>query len=335
MSLSDNVYIHKQTLLTNLQNIYNNNRTQLYSALAVNIKNIQKSRLNLKIKQSQLTNLINQYYYNVNILNNVFNKNKLNIQNFVPTTITINNNKKALLIGINYTGTSNELYGCINDVNLIKERISQNGFTNITILTDLTSKKATRDNILNEFKNLLINSQEGDLLFLLFSGHGSNIFDKNNDEIDGNDELIISCDFKSILDDELKTIIQNYLKKNVTLFAMFDSCFSGSVLDLKYQYLDTLNYDKFTENSKDFETLGNVLMISGCTDKQTSADSVFNNIANGAMTWSLLESLKQTPNCNWRELLKKMRELLKSNNYEQIPQFSSGTLVDIDLPIFI
>jgi hypothetical protein len=76
-------------------------------------------------------------------------------------------------------------------------------------------------------------------------------------------------------------------------------------------------------------------MISGCTDKQTSADAVFNNKPNGAMTWSLLESLKQNQNVNWRELVKSMRSLLKTSQFTQIPQFSSGSFVNIDSPIFI
>ena len=116
---------------------------------------------------------------------------------------------------------------------------------------------------------------------------------------------------------------------------MFDSCYSGSVLDLKYQYIDSLNYNNFTENSKQLETKGNVFMISGCTDKQTSADSVFNGKPNGAMTWSLLESLKNKKDCTWRELLISMRNLLKISKYEQIPQFSSGKFENIDTNVFI
>jgi hypothetical protein len=53
------------------------------------------------------------------------------------------------------------------------------------------------------------------------------------------------------------------------------------------------------------------------------------------MTWSLLEALKLTPNCNWRELIKYMRDLLKQSQYDQIPQFSCGTFENIDTPIFI
>jgi hypothetical protein len=153
--------------------------------------------------------------------------------------------------------------------------------------------------------------------------------------------MLFCSDFQRILDDELKTIIQTNLKENVTLFALFDCCFSGTILDLKYQYLDSLNYDNYTENSKQLETKGNVIMISGCNDNQTSADAVFNNIPNGAMTWSLLQSLEQNKNktpseqLSWRELVKSMRDLLKKSSFEQIPQLSSGQFADIDTKIFV
>jgi len=328
--------IYKQNKIRNLQNIYNVNVSRLYSTLITNVRNIQKTRfISQNVKQTNLNKLNIQYNANVNALKTLLAQNILIVQNFIPKQIIINKNKKALLIGINYTGTPNELYGCINDVNCIKDRISNAGFNDINIITDLTVKKATKVNILSEFKNMLINSQTGDLLFFLYSGHGSYTLDRNGDEKNGYDEMIVSCDLQGILDDELKTIIQTYLKPDVTLFAMFDSCFSGSVLDLKFQYLDSLNYDKYTENAKDLETNGNVIMISGCTDKQTSADAFINNKANGAMVWSLLEGLKQIPNCTWRELVKTMRDLLKKSKFEQIPQLSSGTFVDIDTPVFI
>jgi hypothetical protein len=330
--------IYKQNRIREIQNIYNTNISRLYSSLVNNVRNIQSVRfMSQSVKQTNINNLITQYNTNVNNLKNALNQAITNVKNFTPKQVNINKNKKALLIGINYTGTNNELYGCINDVNSVKERICKGGFVenNIKILTDLTSKKANRANILSEFKNLLVNSQAGDLLFFLYSGHGSYTIDRNSDEKNGYDEMIVSCDLQGILDDELKSLIQRHLKANVTLFAMFDSCFSGSVLDLKYQYLDSLNYDTYTENPKDLETNGNVFMISGCTDQQTSADAFINNKASGAMTWSLLEALKQTPNCNWRELIKNMRDLLKKSQYTQIPQFSSGTFVNIDNSVFI
>jgi hypothetical protein len=331
--MSQELVQYKNYRLILLKNIYNNNckiAVQYYNNMISRILNTRA--LN---KSQQINNVKSILASTIKKLTNKYNVDVLAVQKFVPKQIKVDKFKKALLVGINYTGTSNELFGCINDVNSIKERISSKGFTNINILTDLTTKKPTKANILLEFKNLLINSKAGDLLFFLFSGHGSYILDKNNDETDGYDELIVSSDLKGITDDELKYIIQQNLKQDVTLFAMFDSCFSGSVLDLRYQYMDSLNYDNYTENSKQEVTVGNVFMISGCTDEQTSADAVFNNKPNGAMTWSLLESLKQNQNVNWRELIKSMRNLLKTSQFTQIPQFSSGSFVNIDSPIFI
>ena len=331
--MSQELLQYKNFRLTELKNIYNNNckiAVQYYNNI---INLILRTRA---FNKPQLINSVKSVLAStISNLTNKYNLDILAVQNFVPKQIKIDKAKKALLVGINYTGTQNELFGCINDVNSIKERITTKGFTNINILTDLTSKKPIKVNILAEFKNLLINSQAGDLLFFLYSGHGSYILDKNNDETDGFDEVIVTSDLQAITDDELKTIIQQNLKQDVTLFAMFDSCFSGSVLDLRYQYMDSLNYDNYTENSKQAITIGNVFMISGCTDKQTSADAVFNNKPNGAMTWSLLESLKQNQNVNWRELVKSMRSLLKTSQFTQIPQFSSGSFVNIDSPIFI
>jgi hypothetical protein len=327
--------IYKKNKINEFNKIFNHNLEYLKNILKINVLNVQKSKFNLKQKQQLINILINKYNISFNYLNIELNKNITNITNFKPNSIIIKNNKKALLIGINYIGTDNELNGCINDVNCINARIINNGFKNVNIMTDITDIKPTKTNILNALKNLLINSQEGDLLFLLYSGHGSYTLDINNNELTGYDQVIIPCDLKFILDDELKQIIQTNLKKNVTLFAMFDSCFSGSVLDLKYQYLDSLNYDNYTENNKELETLGNVFMISGCTDCQTSADSVFNNKLNGAMTWALLESLNQNSNFTWRELVKNMRQNLKSLGYSQIPQFSTGKFENIDLKVFI
>jgi hypothetical protein len=335
MSSSLELSKYKKNKINKLKKTFNYNVSVLKYALRKNANTIINSRINTALKKQKIKVLINNYNTNLKTLKNKLNADILLVNNFVPKDVTITGKKSALLIGINYTGTQNQLNGCINDVNSIKERIQNNGFNNINILTDNTPEKPTKSNILHAFAKLLNDAQEGDFLFFCYSGHGTNIRDKNRDETDGYDELIVPLDLKPIVDDLLKAIIQKYLKPNVTLFAMFDSCFSGTVLDLKYQYMDSLNYDNYTENSKQLETLGNVFMISGCNDKQFSSDSIFNGKANGAMTWSLLKYLKQKPNCSWRELVKGMRDLLRTSGYEQIPQFSCGKFEDIDSMNFI
>ncbi len=142
-----------------------------------------------------------------------------------------------------------------------------------------------------------------------------------------------------ITDDELKNIINLNLKNGVTLIALFDSCFSGSILDLKYQYLNSLNGNNFTINDKVNATNGNVILISGCNDKQTSADAyIGNNKYNGALTYCFYSILKQYSDQNkqltWRNLILEMRLMLSTNGFDQIPEISSGQIINLDVNIF-
>ena len=328
MSVAFNEY--KALKIKQLNDIYTINvrNLNIYYNNALNI--IKRSKNTNANKNKLIQNLNNEINTKLNLLKIQLNNDILNINNLVMPEIKNTKNNSALLIGINYFGTDNELYGCINDTNSIKSLISSYNFQKISILTDNNEKKPTRNNILEEFKNLLINSQSGDVLLFFYSGHGSYILDKNNNEKTGKDQLIVPCDLNEILDDELKNIIQLNLKKDVTLIALFDCCHSGSILDLKYQYMDSLENNKFTENINETETNGNVIMISGCSDIQTSADATINNKNQGAMTWAFLEAFKSEQNITWRNLLIKMRNLLKQSNYKQIPQLTSGSFLNID-----
>jgi hypothetical protein len=60
--------------------------------------------------------------------------------------------------------------------------------------------------------------------------------------------------------------------------------------------MDSLDNNNFTENINETETTGNVIMISGCSDVQTSMDASINNKSQGAMTWAFLESFKSEKN---------------------------------------
>ena len=336
--MSSELQVYKQNRINQANNIFNNNLSRLNSALAINIKNIQVSRA--RNKSSLINGLINKYNNDVLLLRNNLNITIKKINSFTPEFVVNKStikNKKALLIGINYINTPYELTGCIDDTNRMKSLLTNYGFNDIKILTDNTNIKPTKSNILNELKKLIIGSRSGDILFFYFSGHGSYTYDNNKDEIDNKDEMIISYDLKSVLDDELKNTLQNNIPREVSIIGLFDSCHSGTILDLKYNYLDTnsLQDDKYSENDKVSECQGNVIMISGCMDSQTSEEGFIDNKAQGALTWSFIDCINKTPNCSWRELLKSMRDLLKTNNFSQIPQLSTDSFYDIDSTIFI
>ena len=330
-----------QTIINGLIVRFNNDVKNLLNYCNSTIKSIMNSRLSSANKNNNIKQI--QNYFNTTY-NNL--KNKLNsdikaaqvpvpaqVPAQVPTQVT-KVNKNALLIGCNYIGTQYQLSGCINDVENIQTKLkTQYGFNNILIMSDNTSKKPTKVNILDEIKNLLTNANSGDKLFLAFSGHGTYMKDTSGDEKDGLDELFVPLDFNCISDDEIKTFINNNLKKDVTLFALFDCCHSGTLLDLRYQYFDSENYDNASENTKETETIGNVIMISGCRDKQTSADAYINSTFQGAMTWAFLDTVNKNPNLSWKELITTMRSSLKTSKYEQIPQLSSGKKLDLTTKI--
>jgi hypothetical protein len=264
--------------------------------------------------------------------------------------------KKALLIGINYTGSENELKGCINDVKNVRKFLTDNckfQSSNIKLLSDEESEKPTRMNMENNIKWLVTDNLPGDILVLHYSGHGGNIIDKNRDETDGRDETLIPHDFQTageITDDWLFENLISKVPKDVTLWCFLDCCHSGTAIDLKHNYQSNCKYrkgiipenliykkeewtDSFIfslERSKD--VVGNVCLFSGCQDKETSADAFINNTGQGAFTYCLLETLKtnlQENSLRYKNGTLKLRSVLKevncrldSNGFTQNTQIS-------------
>jgi hypothetical protein len=153
--------------------------------------------------------------------------------------------RRALLIGINYIGQKGELRGCINDVRNVSQFLVENhGYKRedmVTLTDDQPNPvmQPTKENIIRAMQWLVKDAQPNDALFLHFSGHGGQTEDLDGDEEDGSDEVIYPVDFKTaghIVDDEIHHHVVKPLPAGVRLTAIFDSCHSGSVLDLPYLY---------------------------------------------------------------------------------------------------
>jgi hypothetical protein len=153
--------------------------------------------------------------------------------------------RKALLVGINYFGQRGQLRGCINDVKNMSTYLNQNfGYAreDMVILTDDQQNpmsQPTKVNILRAMHWLVKDARPNDSLFFHYSGHGGQTPDLDGDEEDGYDEVIYPVDFRTaghIVDDEMHRILVKTLPPGVRLTAIFDSCHSGSALDLPYIY---------------------------------------------------------------------------------------------------
>jgi hypothetical protein len=269
--------------------------------------------------------------------------------------------KKALLVGINYTGTPNELNGCINDIKNVNSFLTTNckfSNENIKLLSDdenIIELKPTRFNIENNIKWLTTNILPGDILVFHYSGHGGNTIDRNRDETDGKDETLIPLDYETageITDDWLFDNLISKIPKDVSLYCFLDCCHSGTAVDLKHNFQSNCRYkkgiipkvyikedwtDAFSyslERSREISGLGNICLFSGCQDKETSADAYINRSSQGAFTFSLLETLKtnlQQDSLRYKNGTLKLRTILKEINCRlDCHGFSQNTQISLN-----
>jgi hypothetical protein len=272
--------------------------------------------------------------------------------------------RKALLVGINNFSNISGLNGCVNDTYNVRD-ILKNYFkfenSDIRLLAD---NRATKPAILNRLNDMISTSIAGDLIIFHLSSHGSQIRDRNNDELADNlDELFCCCDMDwddpgtFILDDDLVEIIGN-LPKNVNLEVLLDTCHSGTgtrgcsikkeEFPTRYRYTppppdifarsegDDLPVNKMfssvkqvNENTKDVNDrlivkMGHILW-AGCKSHQTSADAYIKGSYNGAFTYYFCKHIRDANGKITRpELLKRIRSSLKYEGYEQVVQMETN-----------
>ena len=243
--------------------------------------------------------------------------------------------KRALLVGINYRGTRSELNGCINDVTQVKEFLVKKGYKekHITVLTDDTDIKPTRANILKHFLELILSGDK--TLYFHYSGHGGSITDYSGDEEDGRDETLCPIDYHDngvIIDDEFRGLLP-CLGEKQTLTVVLDCCHSGSGMDLKWNLYERFGGKQLAlvPDTHYADTRGQVIMLSGCRDEQTSADAYIEGKFQGAMTFAFLKCYPKSK--SYEQLIRNIRSLLRKEKYNQVPSMAAGRNFDIQLKL--
>ncbi|EFJ07021.1 hypothetical protein SELMODRAFT_430194 [Selaginella moellendorffii] len=114
----------------------------------------------------------------------------------------------------------------------------------------------------------------GERLLFYFCGHGTQFPDRNLDELDGNDEALCFND-GYLVDDILHNVMVQYLHEGVHLTAIFDSCHSGTVLDLPYGNTGSGWFNASSQTPPEILQAGvffrtSVVSISACLDSELS-----------------------------------------------------------------
>jgi hypothetical protein len=238
----------------------------------------------------------------------------------------------ALLFGLNYDRTPDaRLRGCINDVRNMESLLKEYEFDDIRVFTDYSHyAQTTGRGILQELNQMADRSHAGqlDLVWIHYSGHGCSMRDIGvRDELDGKDECLVPSDFKTggvVPDDYIKQCLRRFRPETRVIFVA-DCCHSGTIGDLRYRYK---NNKPVTENWQT-PCAATVLLFSGCTDQQTSADAFNVNRMrkfSGAMTSCLIQALKECGHgrSNVFQLLERVRLKLRQKRFTQIPQLTSS-----------
>ena len=124
----------------------------------------------------------------------------------------------------NYNGWPGTLRACEFDANDMNALAKGKGYGTQLLLT----KDATAANVTQALTNAAHKLDNGDILFVSYSGHGGQVPDTNGDEPDGKDETWVLYD-RQLVDDELYAMWAMF-RPGVRIFVLSDSCHSGSVL---------------------------------------------------------------------------------------------------------
>ena len=148
---------------------------------------------------------------------------------------TVEGENRALLIGVgDYKLPNNDLPGIDRDIAAMKRVAGHMGFAPEQIKT-LADRHATSRAIESAIENWLINGAgPGDRILFYFSGHGSQIRDRNQDERDGRDEVLLPHDFgednntltRTLVDDEFQAYIRRMRASEI--YIIVDACHSGT-----------------------------------------------------------------------------------------------------------
>jgi metacaspase-1 len=249
---------------------------------------------------------------------------------------------RALLFGLNYAHVPDaKLSGCINDVRAMATHLKGIGFAAVDVVSDDIDLSGTSaQGIVQRLYDLAVKSfsEDLELVYIHYSGHGTYVLDKNSDEADGRDECLVPSDFKTagVVPDDMLCSLFAAFKPSTRVVCVFDSCHSGTIGDMLYSWEAPR---KVVVENIMCDVKARVVTLSGCMDYQTSADAfglLGDGKAIGALTACLLLALRENPGVakDAFALLASVRAKLQERGFQQGPKLCSTHNIARD-PVFL
>ncbi len=236
------------------------------------------------------------------------------------------------------------LSGCVNDVSLVRRTLKGFGVPNEDIRV-VVNERATKANIIHRLRTTVADAEPGDVVIFYFSGHGSQIRDRNGDELaDSFDEIICPYDMDwdrdtFILDDDLDELFDE-IPSDVVLEAFIDCCFWGAdsrVLDPDVRYVappvdigfrvegdeDQLQYHGLADCDC---FRGRNVFWAASSEGEPAAEDYLEGRAHGVFTyWGcrfMEANAERILNHQYsrQQLLADLHEYLRAHRYEQSPE---------------
>lgn len=277
----------------------------------------------------------------------------------------------ALLVGIDeYLSPVPPLKGCVNDIMAVQEylqgRVATDG--NQLHLRTLLNQNATRQAIIDGFRQHLCQAVAEDVVLFYFAGHGSQ--EEAPEEFwilepDRLNETLVCFDSRSpggwdLADKELAKLIAEVAAKNPHMTMIMDCCHSGSATrgnmseeiavrqalgDRRKRPLNSFIFSlgeanqlaashTQEENPSGWNfPRGKHIFLSACLNTELAKEYNGDGERRGAFSYFLLDTLKKANgHLSYRDLFKRTNALVRSKVTAQSPQIEATVLGDLDQP---
>jgi len=233
--------------------------------------------------------------------------------------------RTALLFAINdYPGKLNDLRGCLNDQENIEKNLFGRYYPDFQ-LYKYSDSQVTSYRFLLELKKFIKLLRFGDVLFISYSGHGTQGVDPYHTEADGYSEALYLYD-GCLWDYDLASILR-LIPEGARVILSFDSCFSAGAVRgrnyLKPRFVQTHDVTGIKRRASFLRDVSDrFILFAGCQEYQTAADAHIDGQYCGAFTHYWVDCFE--PDMTYREWIDET--IYDIRKFEQVPVLTGNNL---------